>query len=281
MFTLVLSSQLLADGRLWSGPDSVQDESLHLTFNGKADPFTPSFVGEKVKIRAWFLGRPMPLDKCKINFPKGWAVLKIHHDGKYGWLTVKKLDVSGRELGIENRDAYKIEFNVSAKGETKRGVSLTLESPSSFHELAATIKLSSGKIKNFDLRKHSDIYPTTVEQVYVWPPKKTEVILFRNKIWVGMKDDDLVASGAVTSSIDRSQIVLVAVKLRLKTGGIRWIYTNFSPFNLKRPGWDDEVSKLRLPVFSGSGLVYRDASKYFKSCGVPFDGLSDNSRIGR
>lgn len=279
--SLGLTSSLCADGRLWSGPDTVQDESLHITFDGKPDPFTPSTVGQRVKIRAWFLGRPMPLDKCKISFPKKWASLKIHHEGKYGWLTVLKMDVSGRDLGPENSYEYKIEFNVSARGETKRGVDLTLDSPYSLHELAATVKLSSGKVKKFDLRKHADIYPTSTDQVYVWPPRETEVVLFRDKLWIGTKDDDLVAADTVTSTINRSKIVLVAVKLKLKTGGIRWIYTNFAPFNLKRPGWDDEVSKLRLPVFSGSGIVYRDAAKYFRAKGVPFTSLSDISHIGR
>jgi hypothetical protein len=271
----------MADGRLWSGPDTVLDESLHITFDGKPDPFTPSSVGQKVKVRAWFLGRPMPLDKCKITFPKDWAKLEIHSDGKYGWLTVLKLDVSARDLGPENSYEYKIEFNVSARGETKLGVDLTLDSPYSLHELAATIKLSSGKIKNFDLRKHDDIFPTSPDQVYVWPPDETEVVLFRDKLWIGTKDDDLVSADTVTSTVNRARVVLVAVKLKLKTGGIRWIYTNFAPFNLKRPGWDDEASSLRLPVFPGSGIVYRDAARYFSAKGVPFDSLSDISHIGR
>jgi len=276
-----ITASAFADARLWSGPDTVLDESLHLTFDGKPGPFLPSKVGQKVKLRAWFLGRPMPLDKCKITFQKGWAKLDIHYDGKYGWLTVKKLDVSGRDLGPENRYSYKIEFNISARGETKRGVTLTLDSPYSLHELAATVKLPSGKIKDFNLRSHPDIYPVSTNDVYVWPSSKTEVVLFRNKLWIGMKDDDLTSADTVTNTINRSRVVLVAVKLKQKSGGTRWLYTNFVPFNLKRPGWDDEASKLRLPVFSGSSIVYRDAARYFKAKGVPFDGLSDISHIGR
>ena len=276
--TMVFSANLKAAGYPATGPGVIPDEGLHLTFDGKPDPFVPQQIGQRVKVQAWFLGRSVPLDKLKITFPRGWAKLNLHHSGTYGWLKVLKLDVSDRDLGPENRYAYTIELKVASKGETKRGVTLTLDVPYRLHRLDATIKLTSGKVKNFDLRTHPDIYPVEPKDVYVWP-LENEVLLWKNKLWVGLKTQELVWKDGVAPGIKPAGVVLVAVKLRQRSGGNRWLYTNIIPTTLQHPGWDDEASKLRLPVFPGSAKIYRDAAAYYRARGVPFKGLADISHV--
>jgi len=99
------------------------------------------------------------------------------------------------------------------------------------------------------------------------------------KLWVGITTKEIEWADGVPRGIEPAGVVLVAVRLRLKSGGVRWIYTNIVPSTLQHRGWDDEASKLRLPVFPGSGEIYRQAAIYFKARSVPFEGLSDISHV--
>ena len=276
IFVLVLP--LFASGYPAMGPGTLPDEGLHLTFDGDASPFVPQRVGQKVKVEAWFLGRRVPLDKCKVRFPGNWAKLEMHHSGVYGWLRVINLDISGRDLGPKNKYAYTIELKVASRGESSRGVRLSLDKPYRLHRLDASIELTSGKVKPFDLRTHPDIYPVRPEDVYVWP-SGNDVLLWKGHLWVGVNTKEVLWADGRAKGLEPSNVVLIAVKLRQRSGGERWIYTNLMPATIEHRNWDDEVSQLRLPVFPGSAEFYREAENYFNARGVPFDSLRDISHV--
>lgn len=261
------------------GPGPLPGEDIQLTFDGKPGPFAPTRVGQTVRVEAWFLGRPLPLDRCDVAFPGGWAKLDVHSSGKYGTLTVVRMDQSSRELSDEEFTyGIRVAIKMQTQATTRLPATLTLDAPFRFHRLDATIKLPSGTVKPFDLRSHPDIQPVRPEDVYAWP-SETEVILWKNALWVGFTTQEIEWADGVPRGIEPAGVVLVAVRIRLKTGGERWIYTNFIPTSLRHRGWDDQVSALRLPVFPGSEKVYRDATTFFRARGVPFGSLDDTSRV--
>jgi hypothetical protein len=262
-------------------PAAVPNESIQLTFEGRPGPLVPERVGQRVKVEAWFLGRPLPLDRCAVTFPGDWARLEIHDSGKFGWITVTKMDKGTHELTDEEfRYEIKIEFKAAIVGTARIPAKLALNVPCRLHRLQSTITLPSGVTKPFDLLTHPDIVPVTEKDVFVWPPAPaTEVVIWRKALWVGFSTEEVDLDEATFRGMKPCKVILVALRLKLKTGGTRWLYTNVVPTTLRHPGWDDQASRLRLPVFPDSLAVYREAAAWFKGRSIPFEGLVDTSHV--